>query len=806
MTLRFRCTLGTWSGDLVEPKLHSKMRHRPGAVGLKSESSMASGEASAIREYLECRQCLLAGGWCERCVALWQAASLYEGKVDVAFRVFRQAARDNLEDGLEGLPVGQTQEASPCTPPGLPVQAEDTAIEDLLFKHAQAMNLDLQCLLTLQTCSVDDFIYGLDNAEIAEVCGNRGLQLKERLLGVRERQIKRGKKQCFGREDINHANSMEERGTVPRIVDAVPSRVQIQAAFMQLRPKAAPKRSAGLAVPTAEPVAGEEEQSDRLAGQLLCVLKKNATLSALLEDPVGSQQADKSLEWIRIEVASHAPGTLAQALRSWRRWCEWCDSQTPPEERLPARASALNNFAHSVGAGAGVDRSNSGGRSAAENALAGLTFLKGHLGLPINIDKKRAMAGIRKRNGGITHGAPPISPIELWRLEQWAVSKEEIKAYLAMSACLLIYGCVRFRHAQRSMPPAFADMMWMTTCSKNKARQGGIPGDPYKWVVPQDGVWVQKLADKFRKAAMKFGLEKSYFMIPQIAPKGTTLEKATGFTDRRMSHNAFQRILQQLVAYGPCERKTAANIRKTTHSLRRTLPAIAQLTDMPSHKRLALGNWKENVAGVADLAVGSMTNRYISEEIKDAAQLDAKTALVNAMRKALAGSFVQAHPSLEWHHEELRRRLAGQCEHAQRGGTLCKSETRDTHDHSDNEMAHEVAAEDAATKKDDDSTTTILPSTSSSSETSRSSSSSRENARRLTSAEAQWPHLAWVTAASGPGKLHRQDPAKSSAAKCGVSTSGEVATGTGPQSAVEAFGAHIWCRRCAGDLAKFFEK
>ena len=166
-----------------------------------------------------------------------------------------------------------------------------------------------------------------------------------------------------------------------------------------------------------------------------------------------------------------------------------------------------------------------------------------------------------------------------------------------------------------------------------------------------------------------------------------------------------------------------------------------------------MGNWKEDVSGAARLAVGSMANRYISDDIKDVAQLDAKSSLVEAMQQAFSKNCGAPHEKLQWHQSELRSLLAGLC--ADRG----KKEP------STPQIASSSTVKDTNPDKDKneesgDQCTSASSSTSESSSDSSPSSVKKTDMKMETATE-HWAYVHWITAAEGPGKLHQIDMTKS---------------------------------------------
>ena len=461
----------------------------------------------------------------------------------------------------------------------------------------------------------------------------------------------------------------------------------------------------------------------------------------------GSQLSLKLLQGLQQVLSTFSHATLANAIRSWKRWDKWGLEQSPRCPPTMANPLLIALFAKDICDGAESKRRNAGGRSAAMGVLNGLLFLQTHAAIPIGIDMKICTLFLKEERKLVSgKQALPLTPSELWRLEAWAVSDDKIKSLIASAACVIGTSCLRFRHAQRSKPVSLQDGLWMSVCSQDKVRKHNQRGQPYEWVAYEKHIWHDDIMQRYRQKMHELGFSNLEFMMPKFQPNRSSMETARTFEAKPMTTATFQKCLRQLITSAPDLGSCVGTCSKTTYSLRRLMPTLAELEGLSMEQRFALGNWKHNSATVGACSPDAMPFLYVDRGTKLTKQLEAKSKIVDSLIKALRHEKHEDIAHWNWHTSPLRERLG-----------IKNNKNEEQFDNS-----------------------------------SSSSSSESEDECEIWAIE-------WILSRSG-GKTHRRhqfDPLKT---KCGMVVKPPVEFGFDARKVRDKFGMVTWCSRCAADV------
>ena len=173
-------------------------------------------------------------------------------------------------------------------------------------------------------------------------------------------------------------------------------------------------------------------------------------------------------------------------------------------------------------------------------------------------------------------------------------SHKVLVAFILMVAT----GCIRFEHVQRSHLVRLHGAWVEFECSQGKARkQGARPG--YHWGVPQvtmNGQHMTKVLQEFFTHEFNQGHK---FLLPALALEAEDLweiTEATPFiTNKPMSRARFLEVMRgALVQVGVDFAQAQA---ATFNKLRRFMPTMANVMELPDLDLQSIGNWTELPAG-----------------------------------------------------------------------------------------------------------------------------------------------------------------------------------------------------------------
>ena len=192
--------------------------------------------------------------------------------------------------------------------------------------------------------------------------------------------------------------------------------------------------------------------------------------------------------------------------------------------------------------------------------------------------------------------ANPAAPSDLKALGDMAAAPNKIASFFALGVMVIVRGGIRFEHSCRSkLLSCDASGAWFW-CSEGKARKNGQKAPPFKFFVPevleQSGPFPAGSVGRFCKRWKKAFEDKVNFLVPALYPSKASVSSATHLRWKPMTLSAFNKNLWAVSAYasellgdgGPAAKRTS-------YSLRRLAPSLANTCGLPIHERRPFGNW-----------------------------------------------------------------------------------------------------------------------------------------------------------------------------------------------------------------------
>ena len=401
-----------------------------------------------------------------------------------------------------------------------------------------------------------------------------------------------------------------------------------------------------------QPVPSEQVKANRMAAALVELLMLNMSGSTKKHQfeacSAGSESRLSQLYLSRLASFSH--GTLTGALCAWRRYDLWCRSQIPATQVLPASDVQVALFLADVGTGtAAPSKRQKGGNAAVSAAKAGLKFLADHLGFMFSFDADLVAAAQPQQQKQAEHRAAPLIPRDLFLLEQHALSSNAVVRYMALAALTVLFGGVRFAHAQRSVLKTTQKEFTVFECSQGKTREGRAKASPFSWACPSASPRLPSMMQDFIEIWHSVLPGKPGFLVPAFTPVKAGLRNAVGFASIPMSTAQWSTVMQDLVSITPDSWPSRPVELPTSYSARRFMATISTILNIPLADRLALGSWKDDMSlHPSSGASKSMPVRYTDESVKMQQQVLVKTLLVRALKRLTSTLDMSLLPTATW--------------------------------------------------------------------------------------------------------------------------------------------------------------
>ena len=368
---------------------------------------------------------------------------------------------------------------------------------------------------------------------------------------------------------------------------------EASAKLRRLVPSGVPAERAPILVAAAASDAHAKEDATKLSklDQLFHLVLDNVlnleelgVTAAQLQDPMELQRLKDTTMAGASRLSSQRLGALASALRRWLRFCAARDvNHRQPTPLL------LADFLREVSAG---------GPTAAASMHASLKWYAATFGAQFPMDH---WATKHFRFHAVHHTgrqAPELEPWEFVNLLLLMKKSQGTHRVLVAQMLMAALGCIRFEHLQRSKFVKTHGPSLEFQCAQGKARKKGArPG--YTWGLPHatlDGQGVtQTLLDFY---ANEFP-QSSGFLLPAVSLNPEEFWEVTEHTglivNKPMSRGRFLELLRGALYQIGVEftNAQAAGFNR----LRRFIPTIANILELPDLDLQAVGNWTEIPAG-----------------------------------------------------------------------------------------------------------------------------------------------------------------------------------------------------------------
>ena len=477
------------------------------------------------------------------------------------------------------------------------------------------------------------------------------------------------------------------------------------------------------------------EKTVRAADKLADIFLQVNSASSLWDTYCSFPSSQLQKQWLaslRDHMADFDHRGLTQVSNTWSKWCEWCNANG----RNLARPNALDI--------SGFVKACSRARSSAVSVKNKLRFLEIHLGFRLcttDVAVRQIVQALPTKS----KDRPVLSPRDVLTVWCWARSKNKIVSFFAKFCLLMIFGSVRFRHAQRSTFLAMTSEGAIFEAYRGKSRQADSAALPFHWYVPLLRFCENKMGNVLAKFVeeWKSVAGSSSYLMPGVA--GNSLFQASEWTHGDMSAGQFCCFLNELVSAVPVARWPKRDGPTVgARACRRVMATVAHAIRMPMPERYPLGNWTapEGTRGSAQMV--RVCFRYGSEKAE--AAFRAKAQGSKRVEDAM-GVLAKAG-------EDVNEIIQGST-----WTSLCGSRKRKA-----------------------------------------SSDSSSASSSQSSSSGASSSTVAWLI--SGNGQLHRRDGP--STTQCGLSCK-QPQTGRGKVEAKKRFPNGKWCRKCALDICLHME-
>ena len=288
------------------------------------------------------------------------------------------------------------------------------------------------------------------------------------------------------------------------------------------------------------------------------------------------------------------------------------------------------------------------GPTASQGAFRGLRWLETHVGLVFHTSSPQVKGQGVADTAHRERQATPM-PVRVWAfLEHAATSDNAFVSAIALTWLIMIVGCLRFAHVQRSRIEEVTDIMIRGVASRGKGRSQG-KRRPFPWSAPAVGMSGVRigagLQSYLRRAAA--GQPTPQFILFDFLPARTPLSSVTSFSPSAMTYPRFLQFSKTLFEAGPLRLSGPEIVGITTYSARRVLPSIADAARLSVTERLAVGAWSDIAPDGSSMRVQAqrmaMPARYSEQKLVVAATV--KSDLVSRAKAAI-DTYSKSHPDV----------------------------------------------------------------------------------------------------------------------------------------------------------------
>ena len=285
------------------------------------------------------------------------------------------------------------------------------------------------------------------------------------------------------------------------------------------------------------------------------------------------------------------------------------------------------------------------GPTASKSRLSGLSWIARNFELPWRIDAELVKNQSKVSADHEEHQAVLLAP-RVWHcLELASCSSNDVVHVVSMVWLLLILGCVRFAHAQRSCVSNWCEDFVEFLAAKGKSKDRGHRR-PFRWQAPLTaitGVDLSSALVRFLEVTRNGPTRP--FLMPDTHPRTRKIASIVGFVNRPMAAAKFIAITRSMLAAKPFCMDMSSSKCVTTYSARRVLPSIADMARVSTEDALAVGGWSDPSLAAAS-SRRSMPQLYAA--MRTVTSMKVKRKLVKCTAERLQGySLIKEDPTWE---------------------------------------------------------------------------------------------------------------------------------------------------------------
>ena len=383
------------------------------------------------------------------------------------------------------------------------------------------------------------------------------------------------------------------------------------------------------------PWAGKSEGTaiKREVGLLVEALLQSKEHSALLQG-LDARIVDETVQLLAESWETISLGTLRNARSTLNRFTIF-SMERESDWRSPAQAT-LAVF---------VKLGRAHGPTASKSRLAGLSWIARNFEMQWRIDAELVKSQSKVAADHEEHQAVLLSP-KVWHcMELASCSSNDVVHVVSMVWLLLILGCVRFAHAQRSCVSKSCKEFVEFLASKGKSKDRGHRR-PFRWQAALTAITGVDLASSLvRFLEVTRNGPTRPFLMPDTHPRTRKIASIVGFVNRPMTASKFIAITRSMLTAKPFGIDMSSSKSVTTYSARRVLPSIADMTRVSTEDALAVGGWSDP-ALAATSSRRSMPQLYAA--MRTITSMKVKRKLVHCTALRLKGfSLIKDDPTWE---------------------------------------------------------------------------------------------------------------------------------------------------------------
>lgn len=333
--------------------------------------------------------------------------------------------------------------------------------------------------------------------------------------------------------------------------------------------------------------AGRQHKLDQLfqlALEEILDLDELGTDLARLADPMELQRVKEVTLAGAARLSVQRLGALLSAYRRWQRFCQ----HQAIESRSPS-PMAVAEFLRGVAMG---------GPTAASGMHACLKWFATNLGAKFYVDHWATRHFRFHAAAHTSRQAPELEPWEFINLALLMARAHGTHQVILSQLLMIAMSCIRFEHIQRSKFVAHLGEGLEFFCGQGKSRkQGARPG--YKWCMPALAIGGQSVTQVLSDFYVHELPSDVTFLVPALSLEPEDLWEVTEMTaflaNKAMSRARFLELLRGALCQVGVDFPQAQAA--TFNRLRRFVPTMANVMELPDLDLQAVGNWCELPSG-----------------------------------------------------------------------------------------------------------------------------------------------------------------------------------------------------------------